>query len=581
MYNTLFDRLQKPVMIANPCDFSISYANAAAKRFFQLNDSHIDSTKIFSTIDSIFKKELESIITTTVSKGSVVGFPLSFKALKNETIRAEADFNLIDSLDGKQNVLMLFSPIENYSEPHDINKKCYHLLHEIINCIYNTQDINSNINQVLSLIGNCLDVSRVYIFEDDYEKQISSNTYEWCAKGITPQIENLKAVPHEPIKAWLAMLRENGIIEANDISMLPTDVYSILADQGIRSIVAIPLYLGNVMFGYIGFDECRTRRNWIGQEIEVLKALSTLVSAMISRHKAEISLNATHKTLYTVLNNIETPVYVTDLDTCKILFANKKFTEDLNISNAEGKLCWQVTKRSTNGICKGCPREKLTKMDKGETCTWELYNETLNKWYLCADNLIEWIDGRPAHLKLSMDITSRKQYEENLAFSASHDSLTQIYNREAGLMLLENLIKKGQKEYFISTVCFIDIDSLKYVNDNFGHAEGDKLLLSIVAAIKENIRSADVFFRLYADEFLLALPFCSTPNATRIIKNITDKLESLNRSNKHPYHLSFSIGFAEIKPDDKTDVEAILAKADKDMYLNKKSKKTTTVNTSE
>ncbi|MGE3550413.1 MAG: diguanylate cyclase, partial [Geobacter sp.] len=106
-------------------------------------------------------------------------------------------------------------------------------------------------------------------------------------------------------------------------------------------------------------------------------------------------------------------------------------------------------------------------------------------------------------LKVSQDITARKQYEESLHYLGTHDPLTGLYNRayfDAELQRLDN-----SRDFPVSIVV-ADIDGLKAVNDSQGHAAGDQLIKEAAEVLLSAFRAADVVARIGGDEFAVLLP---------------------------------------------------------------------------
>ena len=105
-------------------------------------------------------------------------------------------------------------------------------------------------------------------------------------------------------------------------------------------------------------------------------------------------------------------------------------------------------------------------------------------------------------LKVSQDITERKQYEESLQYLGTHDPLTGLFNRayfDAELQRVES-----GREYPVSIV-MADIDGLKGVNDSLGHDEGDRLIKGAAEVLLSAFRSSDVVARIGGDEFAILL----------------------------------------------------------------------------
>lgn len=173
------------------------------------------------------------------------------------------------------------------------------------------------------------------------------------------------------------------------------------------------------------------------------------------------------------------------------------------------------------------------------------------------------------------DITQRIKIErelkiknEQLKYYASTDCMTGVLNRRTGLMTLEkelSLVCKGDRPL---SVCFVDIDGLKKINDTYGHVEGDWVINFIVSNIKLLVRKIDTVSRMGGDEFLIIFPNCCEEDAEKIIKRICCGL----KQHKKPFKCSFSYGIIEITKDSKFSVNDVIKVSDEKMYKNKLSK---------
>ncbi len=158
--------------------------------------------------------------------------------------------------------------------------------------------------------------------------------------------------------------------------------------------------------------------------------------------------------------------------------------------------------------------------------------------------------------------------EQELRYSGTHDALTQLYNRT-----YINEIIESQTLPPPFTVFMFDIDRLKYVNDNYGHAEGDKLIVDVSAILKKCLRENDIVARIGGDEFVAILPETNAEGAEIIKNRIRQQIEICN-SKKQEAHLiiSFSIGYAVGEtPED--GIEKLMRNADELMYIDKTSKR--------
>ncbi|RKX82376.1 MAG: hypothetical protein DRP58_10405 [Spirochaetes bacterium] len=174
---------------------------------------------------------------------------------------------------------------------------------------------------------------------------------------------------------------------------------------------------------------------------------------------------------------------------------------------------------------------------------------------------------------LIKDICDRKQLVDKLYKFATYDEMTGVYNRRVGIEFLNQELKKLKRGNTFLSICFIDINNLKVVNDNFGHKEGDNLIKIIVQDIKEAMRESDILCRLGGDEFLLIFPDCKLNKVKNIWKRVQKSLETRNKTESKRYKISVSYGFAETNSENPLRSEELLQIADKRMYNNKRRTK--------
>lgn len=160
-----------------------------------------------------------------------------------------------------------------------------------------------------------------------------------------------------------------------------------------------------------------------------------------------------------------------------------------------------------------------------------------------------------------------KEREEELEEEAYRDKLTGIGNRHLFHERAETMLATGEKIVF----CYCDLDHLKYVNDHFGHQEGDRYLLYFVEKVKANIRPGDLFVCLGGDEFCVVLLNCSQETMQEKFRNVH---EAFSRDGSGDYPKSFSYGIIELPGGhDIVSTDEILQRADEVMYEYKRKHK--------
>src|SRR5690606_20964933 len=124
----------------------------------------------------------------------------------------------------------------------------------------------------------------------------------------------------------------------------------------------------------------------------------------------------------------------------------------------------------------------------------------------------------------------RAELQKELEYRARHDSLTGLLNRASFEQTLSDMLAGRNPERRQHSVCFIDLDRFKILNDSAGHAAGDMLLRQIAQRLLLRVRSHDVLARLGGDEFGLILPDCSAEHARRICEQLIDEVNAVHFS---------------------------------------------------
>jgi len=189
------------------------------------------------------------------------------------------------------------------------NLRQQELLAEIALDLNNYLDFSQSINMVLKALLQHTQASRIYIFENVDNGVACSNTYEACNEGIEPQISNLSYLPYEYVPYWEETLKTTGVIFSENIVELPQEVRDILEPQEIKSILVFPLTVNGAFFGFIGFDECVVYKHWKKSDLELLRAISGIISNAYEREIARKNLVAKNEELNKINAELDNFVY--------------------------------------------------------------------------------------------------------------------------------------------------------------------------------------------------------------------------------------------------------------------------------
>lgn len=175
------------------------------------------------------------------------------------------------------------------------------------------------------------------------------------------------------------------------------------------------------------------------------------------------------------------------------------------------------------------------------------------------------------YVKISSDVTQKKRQDDLVWRQANYDSVTNLPNRRLFLDRLAQEIKKCRRTMNSLALLFIDLDYFKEVNDAFGHAVGDRLLVEVSRRINGCVRDSDTVARLGGDEFTVILPdLAKSLRIETVARSITYALAQPFHFDEIEVSISGSMGIA-IYPVDSSDIDELIKKSDEAMYAAKNS----------
>ena len=251
----------------------------------------------------------------------------------------------------KNSRVSLNTPIDSNAEPGLADSG---IVRHAFQQLYGSRDTEKSINDILALVGQKMNVSRVYVFENSDDNKFCSNTYEWCNAGIQPEIHGLQNISYEhDIPGFQENFDEQGIFYCPDIAELPQKTYDILAPQGIKSMLQCAIRDNGVFRGYIGFDECKEQRFWTQEQIDTLVYFSELLSLFLLKKREQEKALSQADQLHSILDNQNAWIYIIDPDTCQIQYLNAK-CRTLAPDAQPGMACYRVF-FDRECRCENCP----------------------------------------------------------------------------------------------------------------------------------------------------------------------------------------------------------------------------------
>ncbi|MEG2438934.1 MAG: diguanylate cyclase [Lachnospiraceae bacterium] len=285
--------------------------------------------------------------------------------------------------------------LQNLKISHDIATHIFELM-------YTSKDFDISINMALAAIGQQYHVSRVSIFENSADNLTTSNIYEWCNDGISPEIYNLQNLNIiSGSESILDSFDKNGLLYCNDVRELPPYLRQILKSQGILSNLQVTITNDEKICGFIGFDECRKYRIWTSEEIEKLSFLAKVLSVFLFKKTTEMELLENLHTRLKILDILPDYICVINPETHVLEYTNNKMQELLPDA-APGAFCFTTLRGGQVGPCDTCLLERIK---RGETDNLKIISKDKHTQLNVNALSINWTKSKKMVLLYGMENT--------------------------------------------------------------------------------------------------------------------------------------------------------------------------------
>ena len=169
-----------------------------------------------------------------------------------------------------------------------------------------SDQLEQSIHSALEKIGEFFQIERSYVFQFSDDGKLISNTYEWCAEGIEAQMDSLQNISIDAFPWYAAQIVNKKNVIIPDVESLPPEKEAekkLLLSQGVRSLLSIPMMNNGNVFGFLGIDAVKEKKNWTENQIMLLTIVTELMSNAYIRKLAE------EKVLYNSLHDSLTGLY--------------------------------------------------------------------------------------------------------------------------------------------------------------------------------------------------------------------------------------------------------------------------------
>lgn len=205
--------------------------------------------------------------------------------------------------------------------------------------------------------------------------------------------------------------------------------------------------------------------------------------------------------------------------------------------------------------------------DLGATNTTRLNEHRIDGEAALADG--DQVTVGESILKFISQDSVEASYHEEIYQLATHDALTELYNRRHFIEMADKEIARAMRHQRPLSLCIVDVDLFKPVNDRYGHISGDEVLRRIAGLLRGHARSDDLAARIGGEEFALLLSECDATAATAFAERLREAVAAETFVlGGEPQRITISIGIAELAPE-RAERTALMAAADAALYRAK------------
>ena len=413
------------------------------------------------------------------------------------------------------------------------------------------QSFEEAAGRFLKLMGEYLQVDSTGLVKVLKDEQSIDVVCEWLEEGVSSSYDRVRNLERPEV-----FCGDKPIIVSAD-SVMAKEVKDYLQERHHKAFISIPLLLNKKPVMYVYFSERNRRKIWQPEEIHFIQDMIRIMeSILISKHRKD-SLSGSFASLQAILDNVGSCIYVQDVESGRIVFANKQLKRTFELELQSGRLNELVQSGKPVGLREGC---------------YEIHYNEKNRWYDLYYTYIAWVDGSRVSLYVLHDITDKKIYQKKIEQQAYTDFLTGLYNRMCCEKDLSLQLDKAIAEGMTGGLLYLDLDDFKHINDGLGHQYGDVLLKSISNSLRRIKGICNSCYRMGGDEFVIIIPPESFNRFEEIIQDIQAIFSKPWFLKDADYYCTMSMGIVNY-PDDGSNVQDLIKKADMAMYDAKKAGK--------
>lgn len=278
--------------IDNGEEFIINYMNKAGLHICHGNESDIIGKNLSKLFPNVEDFGFLGMLSRVWKTGKPEHFPVAFyqdarvDGWTEMYIYKLSSDRVVAIFDRKSE---LIEAEQKYKKKVEIEKTITAISSQFVNPV----NIDDAINFTLKKIGLITNASRSYLFLFNEDNLTMSNTHEWVAKGVEPQIDVLQSLPLETFEWSISKMKNSEILSINNVMDLPHEASAEKAEferENIKSLIILPLKTGEEISGFIGLDNVTATATWDEDDLNLLKINAEIIGNAIKRKRTEKKL---------------------------------------------------------------------------------------------------------------------------------------------------------------------------------------------------------------------------------------------------------------------------------------------------
>lgn len=435
------------------------------------------------------------------------------------------------------------------------------------------EKLETGIPAALGIVGQTMGVDRVLVLEmAENNSRPPSLRFDWQAPNVPVRLDqaSLDAGGQVELAAqveWLAPLYARKPV-LTYLESCSSAVRPILERVHNVSMMLVPIYVGDRLWGTIGIDQCTTAREWKEAEIETLQTFADLTGVLIVRDRVQASLRKSEEQFRAVTETALEAIVLAD-SRGRIEYWNSAAAQLLGYTaqEARGKELRSLLlseASSASAILPSGAERVLPKIG-------ELSIRRKDGAEIPMDVSVSGFTLGNEHYSVSMmrDISDRRRAEAQFYHLERNDPLTGLSNRKVFVEALGQAIARSRREGTKFAVLYLDLDHFKDINDTLGHPTGDALLKIVAERFKGYLRETDMIARFGGDEFaVIQADVHDLTDAAVLAEKLLAGAAAPISLKGTELRTGTSVGIA-VYGADSPDAEAILSQADVALYRAK------------